>query len=174
MISHDDFLYALENTRVVRAPQRHLETFQTSVLNYFLITEHMDRANVSRVREGSIHAERPQILTPANFSRLLLEGFGEQAGKFAEMINRNGGQVALLRYGFRVSKSDVRFYEVHESVGEVTEKVRLEVEGRQDPLAAVLTGVDDGWEVCLLKFMLDMAMASGGDNLKDFKDRGLI
>ena len=67
-----------------------------------------------------------------------------------------------------MSKSDVRFYEVHQSLGEVTEKVRLEVEGRQDPLAAVLNGVDVGWEVCLLKFMLDMAMASGGLNLQDF------
>ncbi|NJL19090.1 MAG: hypothetical protein HC901_01960 [Bdellovibrionaceae bacterium] len=104
----------------------------------------------------------------------MLDGFGEEARRFAEIINHNGGQVALLRYGFRVSKSDVRYYEVHQPMGEVAEKVRLEVEGRQDPLAAVLTGVDDGWEVCLLKFMLDMAAASGGGNLQDFKDRGLI
>ena len=35
--------------------------------------------NEVRVRDGRIHAERPQILTAEHYSRLLLEGFGEKA-----------------------------------------------------------------------------------------------
>jgi len=77
MISNDDFSYALENTVVVRSPEKRLETFSTSVLNYYLITEDMDSVNLSRVREGSIHAERPQVISPQNFSKLILEGFGD-------------------------------------------------------------------------------------------------
>ena len=37
----DDFHYALENTKVVMPPQKRLETFGTTVLNYHLITEEM-------------------------------------------------------------------------------------------------------------------------------------
>jgi len=38
----------------------------------------------------------------------------------------------------------------------------------------VLTGVDDGWEVCLLKFALDMVLTSGNENVRDLKHRGLL
>jgi len=38
----------------------------------------------------------------------------------------------------------------------------------------VLTGVDDGWEVCLLKFALDMVLTSGNENVRDLKNRGLL
>ena len=53
-------------------------------------------------------------------------------------------------------------------------RVREEVESKGDPLAAVLTGVDEGWEVCLLKFALDMVLASGGDHVRELRNRGLL
>lgn len=174
MISSDDFSYALENTHVVRPPEQRLETFSTSVLNYYLITEDMDSVNLSRVREGSIHAERPQIISPQNFSKLLLEGFGEEAEKYADAFNEIGRHLAFLQYGFRVRKNDIRVYEVHEPLEAVTGKVCGQVEEKQDPLSAVLTGVDDGWEVCLLKFMMEMATASGEHNVRELKQRGLL
>jgi hypothetical protein len=174
MLSEDDFQYALENTEVIRPPEKRLETFSTTIFNYILITEDMDQINLSKVREGSIHSERPQIITPENYSKLMLEGFGEKAHDFAEMISHQAQQWAILRYGFRVSKSDIREYEVHEPMTAVAARVRDEVESRNDPLSAVVTGVDDGWEVCLLKFMLDLSLASGGGNIKDFNDRGLL
>jgi len=34
--------------------------------------------------------------------------------------------------------------------------------------------VDDGWEVCLLKFMVDMIAASMQGNLGDFRERGML
>jgi len=34
--------------------------------------------------------------------------------------------------------------------------------------------VDDAWEVCLLKFTIDLVERSSGDNLGDFRKRGLI
>lgn len=174
MISNDDFTYALENTRVVHHPEKRLETFSTSVLNYYLITEDMDSVNVSRVREGSIHAERPQIISPQNFSKLLLEGFGDTAERYKEALNQIGQQLTFLQYGFRVKKSDIRVYEINESIEHVTGKVQAEVIDKKDPLAAVLTGVDDGWEVCLLKFMMEMASSSGEKNIQELRRNGLL
>ena len=174
MISGDDFSYALENTRVVRPPEKRLETFSTSVLNYYLITEDMDRVNLSRVREGSIHAERPQIISPQNFSKLMLEGFGQDAERYAEALNEIGAQLTFLQYGFRVKKNDIRVYEVNEPIEMVTCKVEKQLDDKNDPLAAIVTGVDDGWEVCLLKFMMEIASASGEQNMRELRKRGLL
>jgi hypothetical protein len=88
MLSPDDFTYALENTRVLLAPTKRLDTFGTSLFNYFLVTEEMDAVNLSRVREGHIHAERPQIVTPQNIAGLFLEGFGDQGQKFGRPFLR--------------------------------------------------------------------------------------
>ena len=174
MLSPDDFTYALENTRVLLAPTKRLDTFGTSVFNYFLVTEEMDKINLSRVREGHIHAERPQIITPQNIGGLLLEGFGDQGRKFAEQLSAQGARFAFLKYGFRVSKSDIRSYDVHESLENVAGKLKAELELKNEPLTALLTGVDDGWEVCLLKFMVDIIAASAPGNFGDFRERGLI
>ena len=174
MLSPDDFAYALENTKVLLAPTRRLDTFNTSLFNYFLVTEEMDAVNQSRVREGHIHAERPQIITPQNMARLLLEGFGEQGQRFAEQMSGQAERFAFLKYGFRVSKSDVRSYNVHESMESVSGRLKEELQRKNEPLTALLTGVDDGWEVCLLKFMVDMINTSVPGNMGDFRERGLL
>jgi len=174
MLSPDDFTYAVENTRVLLAPTKRLDTFGTSVFNYFLVTEEMDHVNLSRVREGHIHAERPQIITPQNIAGLLLEGFGDQGQRFAEQISAQGNRFAFLKYGFRVSKSDIRSYDVHESLENVAGKLKAELELKSEPLTALLTGVDEGWEVCLLKFMIDMISASAPGNMGDFRERGML
>jgi len=174
MLSPDDFNYALENTRVLLAPTRRLDTFGTSLLNYFLVTEAMDTVNLSRVREGHIHAERPQIVTPQNMAKLMLEGFGDQGQRFAEQISAQAARFSFLKYGFRVSKSDIRSYDVHESLENVAGRLKDELQGKNEPLTALLTGVDEGWEVCLLKFMIDLIAASVPGNLGDFHERGML
>jgi hypothetical protein len=174
MLTPDDFTYALENTRVLLAPSQRLSSFGTSLFNYFLVTEEMDAVNLSRVREGHIHAERPQIITPQNMSKLMLEGFGDQGQRFAEQLSAQVGRFAFLKYGFRVSKSDIRSYDVHESLESVAGKLKDELERKNEPLTALLTGVDDGWEVCLLKFMVDMIAASMPGNMGDFRERGML
>lgn len=174
MLSNDDFQYALENTRVLLAPQQHLATFGTSLFNYYLVTEEMDATNLSRVREGKIHAERPQIISPQNIAKLLLEGFGEQGQRYAEQVSAQSNQFAFLNYGFRVRKDDIRSYDVHESLEAVSGKLKDELTRKNEPLTGLLTGVDDGWEVCLLKFMVDLMVASAPGNLGDFRERGMI
>ncbi|MDR1146515.1 MAG: hypothetical protein LBK71_10330 [Verrucomicrobiales bacterium] len=174
MSATDDFNYALEQTEVLVPPELRLNTFGTSVLNYYLITEDMDAVNLVWVREGSIEAARPQIITPGNMAKLMLEGFGEQAARLAAAVSANPQRFAFLKYGFTVKKNDLRVYEAHEPVDAVIAQVKAAVAAKADPLSAVIKGVDDAWEVCLLKFTLDLAAASGGQNLRDLRDRGLL
>jgi hypothetical protein len=63
MWSEDNFQYAIENTEVILAPQTRIATFGQTSFRFYLISELMDQVNEVRVRDGRIHAERPQILT---------------------------------------------------------------------------------------------------------------
>src|ERR1700740_2065920 len=103
----DDFQYAIENTRVILAPEQKIATFGSTSFHFYLVSELMDRVNEVRVRNGRIHADRPQILTPDHFSRLLLEGFGDKAQNYVDQLRERMQSIAVLRYGFQFRKTDV-------------------------------------------------------------------
>lgn len=174
MLSRDDFEYAMENTRVVVPPRTRIATFGTSLFHYYLVTEPMDAVNKSRVREGELYAEKPQIISPGSIARLMLEGFGADAEAVADKLSRNPEQFAFLKYGFRMRKHDITVNEVNDPADIVLARVQDEVKALDNPLATVIHGVDEGWEVCLLKFMVDTIQASAGGNLDDFRQRGLL
>jgi hypothetical protein len=177
MFTADDFQYALENTRLLIGPRRQIETFGNTQFRFYLLTESMDRVNEVRIRDGMIHAERPMLVTPEHHAQLLLENFGEKAGEFAEWLRQPGRPLATaLKYGFQLRRSQVQETIVHDSFDAVSERLREQVEQSQssDPLSAVLQGVEDAWEVCLLKFTLDLVQASTSGNIGDFRSRGLL
>jgi hypothetical protein len=173
-MTEDDFQYAIENTRVILAPERHIASFGSTSFRFYLITELMDQVNEIRVRDGKIHAERPQILTPEHYCRLLLEGFGEKAQRYVDQLRDHLRNVAVLRYGFQFRKTDVTENTVRDSIEAVIARTKLRVEHSDEPLSAVIHGVDDGWEVCLLKFTIDLIERSTGGNIGDFRKQGLL
>ncbi|HEY2800269.1 MAG TPA: hypothetical protein VGI85_06725 [Chthoniobacterales bacterium] len=174
MWSEDNFQYAIENTEVILAPEGRIATFGQTSFRFYLISELMDQVNEVRVRNGRIHAERPQILTADHYSRLLLEGFGEKAERYLEQLREQAQKVAVLRYGFQFRKTDVTEKTVRASMTSVIEQTKAQVERSEEPLSAVIQGVDDAWEVCLLKFTVDLIERSSGGNLGDFRRRGLV
>jgi hypothetical protein len=174
LITKDDFDYAIENTHVIVAPEQQIATFGNTSFKFYLISELMDRVDQVRIRNGKIHAERPQILTPEHYSRLLLEGFGEKAQRYVDQLRERLHDIAVLRYGFQFRKTDVSEETLRDSVGAVINRARRHVENENEPLSAVIHGVDDAWEVCLLKFTIDMIERSSGGNVRDFRKRGLI
>ena len=173
-MKEDDFQYAIENTQVILAPERKIATFGSTSFHFYLISELMDRVNEVRVRDGKIHADRPQILTPEHFSRLLLEGFGDKAERYIEQLREQARNIAVLRYGFQFRKTDVVERMFRDPIDAVIARTKSQVEGMAEPLRAVIQGVDEAWEVCLLKFTIDMIERSSGGNIGDFRKRGLI
>lgn len=166
---HFDFWYAVNNTEVVRLPPQRLETFGATVVNYHLVTELMDMANKVRVREGRIQAYRPEIITPRAILESVLDGFGEEAGRYAEWLRANEKELLILKYGFKIRKQETREHVVSEALGAVIEAVKAEMDREDDPLSALVVGVDDPWEVCLLKLMVEVVQQSAGDNLRDLR-----
>jgi hypothetical protein len=174
MLNEDAIQFAIENTQVIVAPQRRIATFGDTSFRFYLVTEMMDNVDKVRVRDGRLHAVRPQIITPGHIQRMLVEGFGESAEEFADWMREHAPQLAILKYGFQFRKTDISNEVVHDPLESVVGRLRERVEASDDPLSAIIQGVDEGWEICLLKFAADMIQESSGGNLGDFRKRGLL
>jgi hypothetical protein len=174
MPSKLDFEYAIENTKVHVPPKRRIATFGTTSFDFLLVTELMDSVDRIRIRNGRIHADRPEVLTPEHLSRLVLEGFSSEANEFADWIRTHGNRFAFLKYGFRVSKSDLNEHLVHDRLDVVIDRLRADVESTPDHSRSLIQGVDESWEICLLKFTFDLVQSSAGENLGDFRKGGWI
>ncbi|GAB4182811.1 MAG: hypothetical protein Fur0032_23850 [Terrimicrobiaceae bacterium] len=174
MIEEHDFHYALENTRVVVSPKNLIETFGTTSFRFLLVSELMDQVNAVRVRGGSIEAERPRIVSPHTFQKLALDGFGDSAREFAGWIEANAEHFKILRYGFQLKKTDLQQDIVHDPMDVVLGRLENELRSSGEPKSALISGVDDAWEVCLLKFTMELIQRSAGENVGEWKRRGLI
>ena len=170
-----DFWYAVNNTEVIKSPEKRLETFGTTQVNYCLVCETMDDANRVRIREGRIEAARPVILTPRDMGMAQLEGFaGVEAERYLEWLREHAKDLRMLQYGFKVSKQATNEFVVTDSLANVLDRVTAEQARRDDPSSAVLSGVDSPWEVCLLKLMVDIVEKSTGHNIAELKSRNLL
>jgi len=174
MIEEHDFHYAMENTRVVVQPEQTIETFGSTNFRFLLVSEMMDEASAVRVRGGRIEAERPRIMSPHHYSKLLLDGFGESVREYTEWLEANPQAARILRYGFQLRKYDIEENVVHDSMETVLDRLQNELAGKKDSRAALIAGVEDGWEVCLLKFTMDLIQRSAGENVDEWKRRGFL
>ncbi len=174
MSFEDTFSYSLESSRVILLPRTRVATFQSSLIHYTLMTEAMDRVGTTLVREGSLEADRPQLILPRTMEKLLLEGFGEKARAYAEWLSAQPGSLSFLRYGFQLRKEELRFRTVEAPIESVTQTVTRNVQEREDPFAAVLVGVEDGWEVSLLRFFLEWVQKSAPRNIHDLHQEGFL
>ncbi|MCL1920042.1 MAG: hypothetical protein FWG50_03030 [Kiritimatiellaeota bacterium] len=169
-----DFWYAVNNTEIVVPARRHLETFGNTILNYFLVCEMMDDPQRVRVREGRMQAFKPQIVAPSAYASMELEGFGEQAQRYMEWLRENEDSVRILRYGYTLKQESFSEQVVSDNLLAVLERVKAEVAAKDDPFAAVVRGVDEPWDVCLVRLFWKTIEDSAPFNIRDLHERRLF
>jgi hypothetical protein len=166
--SQSDIGYAISNTRIVLTPSRRLETFGTTVLHYHMISELLDNVNKVRIREGRIQAHKPQIITPTlSMTSNILEGFGQEAEQYVDWLREHMQDIRILQYGFVIRKQEISEEIVTDNLDAVIERVQDAVRQKDDPLAALLVGVDSPWEVCLIKMMVEITSQSVRGNIRE-------
>ncbi len=174
MLSYDQISWALENSKVLYEPDRRIDTFGSTSFEFFLISELLDKINQVRIRCGRMEAQRPQILRPNGYDELMFEGFGEHAQAFANWFKAVAPDLSFLKYGFTFSMRDLTESIVHDSMDTVCDRVVAEVRSSGNPIQAVIAGVDDTWDISLLKFNMDLIQKSQKINEFDFRRRGLL
>lgn len=177
-ITKDDFDYAFESSKVICEPARFIDTFDLTRFEFLMASELMDTAGKIRIRAGVVEAQKPMIIKPESYSEVAFDGFSEkseqEARRMLERLKENGDNLAFLRYGFEFKKKETREEIVHDSLESVINKLKEEARQAANPSLAVLEGVDDTWEVGLLKFTIQMINRSAQVNIHDYKRSGLL
>ena len=174
--SEKDLIKAVQKTRVARKPLQHLATFGTTIINYYVITEpiYSDIDELKKetvVRTGRVNSEKPQIVTPTY--ALNLKGFSSEAYKYLEFIsNKFGVNSPGVLYQYKNEPGKINI--LNGSVEEVSNNIIKELNTKKDKLTAVIVGVDELWDVSLLKFIHDFTSESLVSNVNEFNSRGLL
>lgn len=178
MPSQDDIQYAMETTKVLHEPDHRIQTFGETSFEFQLISEPMDQVGKVRIRTGEVEAMKPRILRPEPYRDVELEGFDENArARFDAMVEKfkeQGRDLAFLQYGFRFKRGAVNEELIHDSIDADRDRVMEDIKRTGNPARAIIEGVDDTWEISILKFSFEMILRSHEINAFDFKRKGLI
>jgi hypothetical protein len=158
--------HAIENTRVLRPPRQRLATFGTTNVYYYMITELMQDVNI--VREGRVIAAKPKIVTPAYL--INLEGFSGQAKRYLELIAEQNPNEPGILYSYKNENCEMAV--VSQPTADVLDKINQRIDMRNDPLMAIVQGVEEMWDVSLLKFTFELTRGSVYRNFSDFYGKG--
>ena len=169
-----DFWYAVNNTDVILMPERHLETFGTTVMNYHLITELMDSVDRVRIREGRLEAGQPQIITPDAYLQTAMEGFGDEAQQYVDWLKEHEQDIKVLQYGYKLKQESFSEHIVTDSLEAVVKRVEESVKAGNDPMSAVVVGVDDPWDVCLIRLFRDVIQNSAAFNIMELQKMNMF
>ena len=98
---------------------------------------------------------------------MILEGFGEQAEKYLEWLRDHEDQVRILRYGYTLRQEAFSEHVITDRMDAVVERVKKEVAERNDPFSSVIKGVDDPWDVCLVRLFWQVIQSSAQANFRE-------
>ncbi len=168
----------MEATRVLHEPDHRIQTFGETRFEFQLLSEPMDQIGAVRIRTGEVEAMKPRILRPDAYREIELEGFDQHARRrfdaLVEKLKAQGRDLAFLQYGFRFRRGAVNEELIHDSIEAVRDRVMEDIRRTGDPRRAIIEGVDDTWEISVLKFAFEMILRSHEINTFDLRRRGLI
>jgi hypothetical protein len=168
--------YAISHTEVLRPPRQALSTFGTTNIYYYLLTEPsykeiMRGEEETVVREGRVRAEKPKVVTP--YYLFNVEGFSDHARRYLEMVAKEyGPHTPGLFYGYKNEPKELNI--VSSDMDSVVRKLADKIDKEGDQLATIIKGVDELWDVSLLKFIFDMTRYSLNSNVYELGRRGLL
>ena len=167
--------FAVNQTQVLKLPSQSLATFGSTTINYYLLTEpaysELVQEEETVIREGKVSSDKPRVITPYYLSRL--EGFGENARRYLEMIiGQYGPHVPGVLYSYKNEPRE--FTIVSDRLEVVAGRLNETIEKKGDRLTAIVKGVDELWDVSLLKFISELTERSLRSNIVDLDRRGML
>jgi hypothetical protein len=167
---------AARQTEVLRRPQQGLATFGQTTIAYYMLTvpayaDIMPSGEETVIRQGTVKAERPQIITPY-YLMSLFRGFehGEEYARY--LMQEQGPNSPGLMYSYRNELQETNI--VSDPLPTVAGRLVADLEERSQHLAAVIRGVDHLWDISLMKFIYELTASSLGQNLRELGHRGLL
>lgn len=164
-------------TQIVRPPRQSLATFGSTVINYHVVSQPVyegvfeDQPVESVIRHGIVKADKPKIVTPGYLYRA--EGFGREAAEYLDYLINNFGPNTpglLYKYSNEPRSTDT----VSGDPPGVAARIRDDLDRDDLALHTVILGVDELWDVSLMKFIYEFTSASSEANFSELNRRGLL
>jgi len=174
--NEQDWIKAVERTWIVRFPKQHLMTFGTTNISYYVVTEPIYQetdatSQESVIRTGRVIANKPTIITPTY--AMNLDGFSKEAYDYLRHISQQYGPNSpgiLYQYQKQAEKVEI----VGGIAPTIAQRISTDLDSRDENMSVVMVGVDELWDVALLKFMYEFTSSSSTQNMREFQDRGLL
>ncbi|HEX79155.1 MAG TPA: hypothetical protein G4O19_03255, partial [Dehalococcoidia bacterium] len=143
---------------------------------YYMVTEPIysdiePEVSETVVRRGRVIAQKPRIVTPYYLSQV--EGFSLDARRYFEMLSQEqGANMPGLIYTYRNEPGELEI--VADNMNSVVEKIQADIDKSGDPLVTIIKGLDELWDVSLMKFIFEITRSSFRDNLMRLKSQGML
>lgn len=166
---------AIEQTFVVKFPEQHLATFGVTNISYYVVTEPIFAEETGPqegvVRSGRVVAQKPTIVTPTY--AMHLDGFSPEAYEyFAEVAQEVGPNSPGILYQYKNEEGTMEI--VSGIPREIAHRIRNDLESRNENMSVVIVGVDELWDVSLLKFIYEFTSSSAETNARELSSQGLF
>ncbi len=168
MDKREQFEYAMKKTEVVRPAKHSLYTFSSTTINYTIVSELAEKIFVE-VRKGKMTVEKPMVIAPPSFVDDYLEGFDADQAEYIQMMLKKFG-LRALRYKYRNETKDVKL--ISGRLESVLDRIKREVDAKEDNLAAIIKGVPELWGISLMKCAVELITGSFPSNVKELEERG--
>ena len=168
MEKYDQFEHALKETEVIRRANRKLYTFTSTTINYTIGTELAEKILVE-VRKGKVTVEKPAVIAPSYLAENYLEGFEEEQAEQIQMLLKKFG-LRALRYKYKNKTEDTKI--ISGRIENVIDRIKSEIDARDDNLAVLIKGVPEMWGISLMKYVIELISTSFPGNVKELEERG--
>ena len=178
MNSSADWYKAIEQTYIVKYPKQHLATFGITSIEYFVVTEPLYTAIDPQkkelegvVRKGKVRAEQPTLITPTY--AMNLNGFSDEAYKYFSQVARlYGANSPGIMYQYNNEPENLEI--LSGNPNEIAHRISKELRDKKNDLSVVISGVDEFWDVALLKFIYEFTASSVSFNSREMRGAGLM
>ena len=178
MNSSADWYKAIEQTYIVKYPKQHLATFGITSIEYFVVTEPLYTAIDPQkkelegvVRKGKVRAEQPTLITPTY--AMNLNGFSDEAYEyFSQAARLYGANSPGIMYQYNNEPENLEI--LSGNPNEIAHRISKELRDKKNDLSVVISGVDEFWDVALLKFIYEFTASSVSFNSREMRGAGLM
>ncbi|MFW6238569.1 MAG: hypothetical protein ACOCZM_02305 [Bacillota bacterium] len=171
--------HALEETEILYEPGELISTSDETTLHYYVLSEpvylevYENEGPETKIREGKITWDKPKLLTPGYM--LEMEGFSEDARRAFKLLIRENPDMAGLMYKMRYKKRTENTMTVSTGMERTRDKILGELEEEDGTLNVIIKGLDELWDVSLMKFVQGLVVKSAyKSQMPHYTERGFL
>lgn len=179
MIDPERITNALRETEILREPDELISTTKPTTLSYYVLSEPVyldvfeNEGPETKVRQGKISWQKPRLMTPGYMHDM--EGFSDEAKEVLKMLARKSPDLAGILYQMKYKREEAVERTVSYKVMEAFRRLENRIKDEGESFTVVLKGVDELWDVSLMKYVQDLLIKSViKSQLPYYKNKGYL